>query len=233
MSGGTLLSEGLRSRTSRRARRLQVYGLFLSDVKSCFAEIAAADPRHADFNQIYRLCLVPGGTMGGVDDRLFDVFYGSRPFDSVTEIVPGEATPFGRRQCRTLREWGARLEYLRMDNGMVLCCLHPARSENIEPLEQRLILGWIDPAALTGRGTLERHWRAFMSYMECTCLEGEPTLGDRLRVGWLRFTRSRVLGGKHERPRWITMGGWTLWFASTVGLSGFVLELVKRAFGAP
>ena len=57
---------------------------------------------------------------------------------------------------------------------------------------------YADLTPLTGRGTLETHWRALRSYAEVTSLDGEPSLLDRLAVRWLRFTRPRIVDNRRQ-----------------------------------
>ena len=206
---------------------------FHRSARDVFARIAAADPRNAFFDGVYRLRVTPGGAMGGLDRRLVEVFYGSRPFETVEEFVSREGRE-PRLQERFLAEHGACLFYQRMDSGIVFVGLRPAGTENYRRREEMIQLEWIRaPDVLRGRAALERHWRALVSYMEYTSLEGEPTSIDRLRVWWLLFVRPTVVDGKHSTARCWTVAATVVRFALTIGLSGFLLAIVQALTAAP
>lgn len=188
------------------------------------------DSRHKSLERIYPFYVLPGGRAGGVDKRVFEVFYGQRPFEKVTELVQGKG-PLPKIHERLLTERGATLLYERSDDGMVLCTLYPAASENYRPREDAIILAIIrDTHVLTGAPIIERHWRVFMSYMQCTCLEGDPTIGDRLRVWWLLSTRRLIVDNKTEIAKVWTVCSHILMFSVSVGLSGFLLAIVQWWF---
>lgn len=215
------------ARPSRRKVRRRDFDDFVEHARATFARIAAQDPRNAFFDAMYSLRVTPGGARGGLDRRLVEVFYGNRPIEAVTEFVTREGRE-PRLQERLLAEHGACLFYQHMDSGIVLAGLRPAGSEGFRRREEMIPLEWIRGThALTGPGTLERHWRAFVSYMEYTSLEGEPTLGDRLRVWWMLFVRPTVVKGEHATALCWRAGAVAARFALTVGLSGFLLAIVQ------
>ena len=76
-----------------------------------------------------------------------------------------------------------------------------------------------------GSGLLNEHWHKFMSYMQCTSLEGKPTIEDRLRVWWLLFTKPQTVDGKTTTPKIRIVTVRLLQFAATVGLSGFLVAI--------
>lgn len=221
------------ARPSRRKERRWDFEFFHRHARATFGRIAADDPRNVFFDTVYRQCITPGGAMGGIDRKLVEIFYGSRPIDAVTEVVDRDGQASFLRE-RTVAEHGARLTYQRMDNGAVLVGLHPAGSEGFQRREQMIQLEWIRGShALTGPGTLERHWRAFVSYMECTSLEGEPTPGDRLRVWWLLFVRPTIVDGKHTTALCWRVTAMVVKFALTIGLSGFLLAIITGLVTTP
>ncbi|CAA2145137.1 hypothetical protein MBLL_04259 [Methylobacterium bullatum] len=220
-------------RASRILVRRRDFERFLAHAAPSFEEIAGRDARHPERAAVYGFALAPGGRDGGGDRRVVEVFYGTRHLEGRTEYVSRDGLP-PRRHHRSVGEWGATLEYQRMDNGTVLCTLSPAGSENFRRHERTVFVEWIRATdRLRSKAMLERHWRLLASYMEVTSLEGEPTLTDRLRVGWVLFTRSRIVGKEYDAAPvrvWI----WRLLtFAATVGLSGFLLALVQWIFSAP
>lgn len=122
---------------------------------------------------------------------------------------------------RLLAESGARLVYQRVDNGPVACALEPAKSEGFSTSEDAILLERVGRSrVLRGAGLPDRHWWAFMSYMECTSLEGELSLGDRLRVWWLLATRTLVVDGVERTALYLRVLAQVATFSATVGLPG-------------
>lgn len=215
---------------SPRRSRCFDFDLFARDAREVFRGIAARDARHGALEQTYSFYVVPGGRTGGHDWRVVEIFYGQRPFERVKEMVQQERA-FPALRDRLLSESGATLLYQRGDNGTVLCTLHPAYSENYRRREEAIVLAVIrDTHLLTGVPALERHWRAFMSYMQYTALDGEPSTADRLRVWWLLWTRRLVINKTAEVPRVWVAAGRLAFFSATVGLSGFLLVLIQWWF---
>jgi hypothetical protein len=213
----------------RRSRRFD-FDFFARDARAVFHDIAARDARHDALEETYPFYVVPGGRNGGHDRRVVEIFYGRRPFEQVRELVQQERSLPALRD-RLLSESGATLLYQRWDNGTVLCTLHPAHSENYRRREEAIVLAVIrNTHVLTGVPTLERHWRAFMSYMQYTALDGEPSATDRLRVWWLLSTRRLVINKTAEVARFWVVAGQLAFFSATVGLSGFLLAFVQWWF---
>lgn len=128
-------------------------------------------------------------------DSVVEVFYGPRTLPQLKE-VQGDAA---RAQWRAPVETGAALLYNQGADGVVTVFLYPAQTDHCLAAEDAILLGrYTDLAPLTGRGTLESHWRAFRAYAETTSLDGEPSLLDRLTVRWLRFTRPRIVDNRRQ-----------------------------------
>lgn len=131
----------------------------------------------------------------GAADAVVEVFYGPRTLPHLADLK-SEAT---RAHWRAPIETGAALLYSQGVDGVVTAFLYPAQADGCLAAEDAILLGrYTDLSPLTGRGTLEMHWRAFRAYAECTSLDGEPTLLDRLMVRWLRFTRPRVVDNRRQ-----------------------------------
>lgn len=218
------------SARKRRSERNLEFGIFISLAECWFKEIASQDPRHEILEKMYDFYVVPGGKNGAVDKRELDVFFGKRPIESVTEIRQGtgQNAVFPIRANKFVTEAGAELRYRKTEHGTVLCLLTPARSEGSRQREDSIILAHIkEPRSLTGKPLLERHWRSLISYLECSSLDGDPRVVDRIRVWWLQFSRPMIVEGKYQGRRILHVGGEIIKWALTIGLSGAVLEAVR------
>lgn len=212
-----------------RLCRLEHFKWFASHSKDWFSEIAASDTRHSHMAGLYSFGVAPKGRWGGIDDRTVEVFYGRRPFEGVKELVYEEGGLPSLRK-RLLVERGASLTYQRGDSGAVIVTLAPAVTENFRPQESAIVLEFMtDPSLLRAPQWLvvppriEKHWRCLMSYLQCTSIDGDPTLGDRIRLGWLRWTKPLIIEEKLVPPRWRELALHIITWVMTVGLSGTVL----------
>ncbi len=220
-------------RDRRNIRRRDFESFRDSMAERWFGHLAEADERHVYFGSAYAFYVVKGGRMGGHDSRLLEVFYGNRPVDQTVETV-SSGTGLPDIRTRFVVESGAALEYHRTERGTVFCLLTPARSEGFSPSESAVVLAhYRSPDSLHSPFEIDAHWRALMSYFECTALDGDPRWFDRFRVGWLRFTRPLIIGGKTQIPDYqaalFKIGEWSF----TVGLSGAILFGIQWLIGAP
>lgn len=214
-----------------RFQRLSIFEYFLSLAGSdrepgWFHELAANDPRSVFFETHYSLCVVPGGSAGGNDRRVLEVFFGNRPIDVVNDLRCGPGGGLPIRNTRFVTERGARLHYVRTDRGKVLCLLYPAVTDVSRSEEDAIVLEEIgSPNLLTGKPALARHWADMISYFECTSVDGRPTVLDRWRISWLRLTRKTIVDGKSNPSKirvWLKNGA--IW-VPMVGFSGALVAL--------
>ena len=223
--------EGRRTRRGIRKREFEQFCDLMAE--RWFNGLAAGDERHAYFASAYSFYVKCGGRMGGKDRRQLDVFYGNRPVDQIVESGPSEVgLPVSR--VRFLVESGASLSYHRTERGTVLCMLAPARSEGFTARETTLVLEhYRSPRSLQAPSVAAAHWRALMSYFECTALDGDPRWADHLRVWWLRFTRPLVIDGVAQTPEILLGLRQIVVWSLTVGLSGAILFALQWLIGAP
>lgn len=212
-----------------RIQKYRDYEKFFHRSKAMFRAYEKVDTHSHDLSRTYSFCPVPGGRNGGQEKRLVQIFFGNRPFDSTTQFVTDDKSGIPSRRLRRLTEAGALLQYYREPSGAVTCRLMPAQIENMHGEEDSIILDRIsNPQKLLDRSVTWRHWQYLISYMHCTCIDGDPNLFDRARTAWIRFKYPRVV--KNEEVGTV-LGKW-LWksvsFALTVGLSGFILLLLPK-----
>ena len=125
------------------------------------------------------------------------------------------------------------MRYQRTDAGKVLCTSHPATTKTLSidlvPREDLIVLDVIsDPRSLLSKSLQRSHWRAFISYMECTNVDGDPNVVDKIRVSYLRLAKTLGVDQRLQDKRiWVASRA-IVKFALTVGLSGFLLTLVDH-----
>lgn len=206
---------------------------FLEDSETLFKELMKDDEDCDYFDRQYKLYIVPGGWNGGIDKRVLEIFYGARPYDAYDSRPAidqgkeiGDKAP---KQMGFYVERGARLVYGRTAKGNVNCTLIPATAEGEKTPENAIQLeSGIDPRDLLQREILRRHWRYFMSYMKVTCLDGEPSFQDGMRVYWMRLIKKRFKEGSDVPPQLFIWFGHVAKWTFTVGLSGLLLNVVTR-----
>ncbi|MFE3872205.1 hypothetical protein ACFX5F_13330 [Flavobacterium sp. ZS1P70] len=160
---------------------------FYGTAKETFKAFRDNDPNAEKFERIYMLSVCPGSRAGGDNNRVVEVFWGSRPFETIT---------LGN-SWKALSEYGATLLFERDDSGFVIISIYPAGTENKKPIESSISLRlWIDPIRLKDKSFLKKQWNDLMAYMECTSLDGNPTLWQRLRISYLRNFKHLVIDNK-------------------------------------
>ena len=210
-----------------RQSRYEDFEKFTNDAEARFNALRNADERAKSFSNFHSFYAVKGGAMGGIDKRVFEVFFGNRPIDNV-KTFESHGEQFPQQQNKLLTERGITLRYERTDIGTIVCTLFPATTKDLCQREDSIVLDWItNPKALHSKGKLKSHWRAFISYMECTSIDGEPSILDKVRVGYLRFTRLLIIDGRVGKRKVVEAVVKIVGYALTIGLSGFLLALIN------
>src|SRR5262249_29169744 len=134
--------------------------------------------------RLYSFHVAVGGRSSGQDQRVVDVFFGTRPLDSSGPSVNEEV--------------GASLSYYRQDDGTVEVSVRPAKvsSVTLETIPVYTIEIVRTTHHLTGTQILNRHLRYLLAMMEMSTIDGSPTLVDR----YLVFSLTKE---KRKNRRWI------------------------------
>ncbi len=191
-SKGTLccsLRRHLNNKTMARTRieRRNDFDEFYRTAVTTFTAFRDNDASAEKFERLYNLCVCPGSRAGGTNNRVVDVFWGSRGFETIT---------LGR-SWKALTEYGATLLFERDDSGFVLISIYPANTDTRKPIESSISLKhWVDPLKLKDNSYLMKLWNDFNAYMECTSLDGNPTLSQRRRISYLRKFKHLVIDNK-------------------------------------
>lgn len=115
-----------------------------------------------------------------------EAFFGKRP-------VPGRDT-----EGKPAYEAGAHLLYTLASTGDVLVTLYPCKSSFHNVYEDHIYIGLGRYTAHQLLSRARTDVRALVAYGYVSSLEAESTLGERLRIGWLRFIRPSQSDGKYE-----------------------------------
>ncbi|MCG9769357.1 hypothetical protein L1D59_12190 [Pseudoalteromonas piscicida] len=203
-----------------RAERYKKFDEFYEDSKDLFEAYSKASESSVRLDGLYSFYVSPGGRHGGLNKKIVDVFYGKRPFDSTTTM----GTNFQKIE-KLETAHGATLSYQRTDDGQVLCTLSPAASENFHHPEDFILLSKIkNPTELKRKS--KWHWEMFQAYMESTCLDGRPSVFQKLAVFYLRNFKEYVANKTLHKRRATVFFREIAKYTATVGLSGFIILIV-------
>ena len=202
-----------------RQRKINDFEAFVDEAKAIFEGLAEADTSHQKVGELFWFYVSPGGRVS-IGKKSVEIFYGQRAVDKSYTIDKNL-----RPRVNIESEEGASLLYERTVDGKVVCLLYPARTETKQVDEEALLLDLLDDP-INLRKKVHRHWRDLVAYMHCTCVDGEPTYGQRFRT-WRRRHFCRYFVKRSQKPsRAKTTALGVGKFSATVGLSGFLLVLV-------
>lgn len=205
---------------SDRQNRYAAFEQFYKESNTLFKKYAN-NPKSKRLDSLYSFYVRPGGRFGGYNKKIIDIFYGYRPFN----IVKTLDNDF-RIKIKAERASGATLSYQQVDDGCVLCTISPAFSENFHYPENFILLDIIkDPSSLTIKS--KWHWRFFQAYMESTCLDGNPSMIQKLHMVYLRCFKKYVIDGTLQKRKSTKFFCDMMKYALTVGLSGFIILAVS------
>ena len=200
-----------------RQERRNDFDEFYNSAEDTFIAFRDKDARAEKFERIYMLSVCPGSRAGGNNNRIVEVFWGSRPFETITQ----------GNSWKALTEYGATLLFERDDSGYVIISIYPAGTDNKKPIESSISLKlWIDPIKLKDKSFLKARWNDFMTYMECTSLDGNPNIWQRFKISYLRNFKHLVVDKKWQPTKFSEFSKDVLKWILTVGLSGVIIYFV-------
>lgn len=130
---------------------------------------------------------------------------------------------------KLLTESGVTLFFYLLPDGHVTITLYPAQTEAIRPVEDCILLHrFIKATWLLKEKNQKSLWRDFMAYTECTSLIGTPSIWQRLRIFWLKYSCPLCIDGVQQSIRAHMHFQKIVTFVLTVGLSGFLLLAVQQ-----
>lgn len=218
-----MLSErtGKDSYMNDRENRINQFKDFKDSSSRIFKEFAKNDKSNKRLSDLFTFHVSPGG-IGRINDKIIEIKYGSRSIGIKKEFGPNlEIQESSEFAC------GASLHYTRTDNGYVLCTLYPATSENQKPTEDGILLGFLkNPAKLEKKA--KYHWRMFISYMETTCIDGDPSFIQKLNSFYLLNFKRYLMNDRVQDSKVKSAAKYIIRMSLTVGLSGFLLFGITR-----
>lgn len=199
------------------------YTKFLRNSKDLFGMLHGSKRKNVELSNIYGFCVCPGGSNGGIDNRILEVFYGNRPANSYKSI--GQNWNISNK---IIIEHGALLQYFQLDNGNVLVSLVPARTENIGPVEDEIIIDYIkNIKKLNNIWYLRKHWLFFISYMNQTAIAGNRNILNWIILLYLRNCKDNIVDKrKNDKKVWVFIRN-IFTFLLTVGLSGWLIFFIS------
>ena len=206
-----------------RQDRSNDFDNFYKTAVGTFEAFRDNDPRAKKFETIYKLYVCPGSRAGGNNKRVVEIFWGSIQLETIT---------LGNT-WKTLTEFGATLLFECDDNGFVMISIYPSGTDNRKPIESSISLKlWVDTIRLKDKSFLKSLWNDFMAYMECTSLDGNPTLLQRLRISYLRNFKHLVVDNKWLPTKFSEFCRDVFKWVLTVGLCGlinYILTLMTQS----
>jgi hypothetical protein len=197
------------------------FRVFYKKAKPFFRFIHSRNKSVQNLSNYYGFYICPGGSNDGCNNRIVEIFWGHRPFDSTTEIISHSITK------KFLAEWGAALQYQLLDNGKVIVSLSPAKTEHFGPIESDIFIEMLNnPEKLRKIRYLKKHWLFFKSYMNITSLEGNKNIKFSIITWYLRNFKNIIIDKKLNNPKVITVIKDLIKNIITVGLSGFLLFVI-------
>lgn len=192
---------------------------FYNNAKESFSKLQESDPSSQFFKDRCLLQVCPGSRAGGDNLDVVEVFWGLHPVKRIDK----------KNSFQLLTEYGVTIFFYLLPDGHVTITLYPAKTEVIRPLEDSILLHrFIKATWLLKEKNLKSLWRDFMAYTECTSLIGIPSIWQRLRIFWLKYSCPLCVDGVQRPIRGLQHIRKIVTFALTVGLSGFLLVAVQQ-----
>lgn len=205
---------------NNRQDRINDFKKFYDDSKSLFNSFAIKDKHHKRLESLFSFYVSPGGRILQYDDKLVEVFYGKRPIGVKQELADN-------LEIKEKAEiaGGVTLQYVRTDDAHVACYLYPAKSENQRPIEDLIVLDYVkNPNSLNAKA--KNHFKLFVAYMDSTCIDGELSLIQSLRVFYLKNFKKYIVDGVLQEQRAKKYLSDLSKYILTIGFSGFMILLI-------
>jgi hypothetical protein len=204
-----------------RSDRNKDFKDFYENSYEIFKQLETSDKSTTNFSRENSLCVCHGSRGAKKDKRVVEVFWGGKIFDFET----------GKNNWNFFTEEGVTLLIYKNDKGYVSVILFPAKTEAYKPIEDNIILyKKLDPKKLKKNRFIKSLWNDFNAYMECTCLDGNPSLKQKITIRYFREMKHLTVNKIYQPRRMTIYVLGIIKFTFTVGLSGFILFIIGKYF---
>lgn len=213
----------LSDKTIERNQRFKIFEDFHKKAVEIFNPYKTKGEREKYFDALYNLNVVPGGRWGGQESRVVDISWGQRIYDKEERKIL-----CGKKQISFESEGGTTMLFYKNSDGFVSIRLYPAFTNYSQPIEDFIV--WktrLDPAKLFKKRFQKKCWNYFMAYMECTSLDGSPSIVQKIRVWYMRNFKNVVENEKRVPKKINTFLNKFFTWVMTVGFSGLVIFLLQ------
>lgn len=208
--------------TIKRFNRYEQFNDFAINAETIFKQFLKESPEAKRFDDFFTLSIWNDKNHPKNDVTYVNVAFGSRPL-TISHHNKGFTSSV---------EEGARLTFYRMETGEVLVTLYPAKTDSRKPIEDAIVLTEnLAPKKLSDNKRLKKYWKQFISYMECTSIDGNPSYRQKKAISNLRYTKHLIIKDVFQPETRRS----ELWhdirkFVLTVGLSGFVFYILTFVY---
>ncbi len=211
----------MKSNRETRNDRVALFEYFQVEGRKAFENLSKRSYTYRKFKESYSLNICPKGRDGGINNRVFEVFYGENPFDQEIKIQ----SDFSEKRF-LLYEQGATLSFQLNDYGYVAVILFPPSTDRMKPIESAIFIkNNIHPNKLFNSCFLRMCWNDLNRCMEIFSMLGKPTLFTRLHwLLWISNKNTVVNNIYQEKKNWKTIKK-IIQYVISVGLSGFLIYI--------
>lgn len=184
---------------------------FYNNAKVIFNRLQEADSSSHVFKDRCILNVFPGSRAGGDNPDVIEIFWGYQPVKRIDK----------NNGFEILTEDGVTMLFNLLPDGHVFITLYPAKTKVMRPIEDSIILHRFHKATwLLKERNQKALWRDFMAYTECTSLIGTPSIWQRLRMFWVKYSRPVCIDSVQQPIRGFQHLQKIVTFVLTVGFSG-------------
>lgn len=195
------------------------FGFFYKNANDIFNNLQSKDVSSQTYKRRCMFHVCPGSRAGGDNPDVVDVFWGSQPVKRIDK----------RDGFEMLTEDGVTMLFNLLPDGHVSITLYPAKTKVMRPIEDCILLHRFCKATwLLKERNQKALWRDFMAYTECTSLIGNPSILQRLRMFWVKYSRPVCINSVQQPIRVLQHIRRIITFGLSVGLSGFLLVAVQQ-----
>lgn len=216
-----LLTASYSKKEKERYRREDDFKKFSEDGQEDFLKISKKDVRSDFFKTRYNLCICPGGRDGGINDSIFEMFWGARLLSQKKTI----------NYVQFQSEKGATLLIEKNSKGIAEIYLRPFSVDN-DSVSWIIYNSNVDPKKLLSHKYRKKLWQMFMAVSEKTCVDGDPSLWKTIKFSYLSFSKPKITpDGKLIRSQarnvFRTICKVFIWIIG-VAFSGFAISILPH-----